>query len=285
MSPVFSGQIIANLVIMSRTSAAERQKAALLVEGDKDSRVFRKFIDPTQCRVVSASNRKNAEEALSILKAAGERGVLAIVDADTDHLEGKTPSDPDLIITHTRDLEGLLLRGSSIVSVLTEFDLELDVFGADPEIAALKAVVPLGYVRFIISRKAWQVRLSGVDFAAFIDVKTLKCDLNALCRHVSSLTITAGIGCAEYQKELAQLVSLEHDPLIVARGHDITAMLAWAISARAGKKKKYGAKITADLVESYLRTAYQASEFSGNPTHKKIQEWEANNRPYRVLSS
>jgi hypothetical protein len=267
-------------VILNR--ASEKDKTALLIEGDKDGRVYRKVTDPRYCRPFPSHNRAVAEEALAILKSAAQRGVLAIVDADTDYLADRNSKDPDLLVTHTRDSEGILLQSQALRNVLIEFDID-GVFGTSPELAVISAVAPIGYVRFVAEQNRWNVRISRLDFAKFIDPPTLRCDTKRLCKHIADLTIGVVVTARDYQAGLSALMARGIDACKVARGHDATALLAWAIPLAAGKKKKHGAFITAEVVESYLRTAYPEDAFAKCELYQKIEQWEYRNIPYKVL--
>ncbi len=260
----------------------EKGKSALLLEGDKDARLYKKLSDPSRCRAFGAGNRHTAEKALHLLKNSNEPGVLAIVDADTDHIQGKKSRHPDILVTPTRDLECALLQACLIGGLLVEFDLEPDCLGQCPEETVVQAVVPIAYLRYVAESKKWQVRMSDVDFNVFISPKNLECDKDALCRHFAALTLTAGVSDTDYRKELQILESVGHRPYQVARGHDITAVLAWVIGIKR-RKKKCGAKVTADLIESYLRTAYSEAEFRKTGLFSKIAAWEKRNSPYKVL--
>lgn len=275
-------EVVANLVILNR--ATEKGKTALLIEGNSDSRFYRRVIDSNACRPFAAGNRITAEAALRILKAHGQSGVLAVVDADTDHMARRVPADEDLLITHTRDLEGILLSSSALKSVLVEFDVD-GAFGPDPAATLIEAAVPLGFLRFVVQQKGWDVRISHVDFPSFVDPKNLKCDLKSLCAHLALLTRTPGITGQDYEKELRKFLSTGCDPLHVARGHDVTSILAFAISRVAGRRRKSGAMISAEMVESYLRTAYPEGAFRECELFGSIRKWEQRNCPFKVLKS
>lgn len=262
--------------------ASEKDKTALLVEGDKDGRIYRRVVDPLHCRAFPSSNRATAEEALGILKSAAQPGVLAIVDADTDYLANKHSTDPDLLVTHTRDSEGILLQSEALRKVLVEFDID-GAFGTSPELAAIRAVAPIGYIRFIAEQKKRMVRISQLDFARFVDPSTLQCDTKQMCKHISTLTIGSVVTADEYHAELIALMASGDDPYKVARGHDATSLLAWALPIVAGKKRKHGTRITAEVVESYLRVAYPDDAFAKCELYQKIRQWESRNAPYKVL--
>jgi hypothetical protein len=97
------------------------------------------------------------------------------------------------------------------------------------------------------------------------------------------LTLTAGIAGARYEKDLRVLLARQVDPRQIARGHDITAVIAWAVVILGGKKRKYGALITGDVIESYLRTAYRHEDFIGTELHAQLEGWEMSNAPYKVV--
>jgi Protein of unknown function (DUF4435) len=276
-----SAQIVANMVIMAR--AADKKKSALLIEGDKDTRVYRKVTDLTLCTLYAAGNRAHAEGALAILKASKQPGVLAVVDADSDHLNAKVSVDPDLIVTHTRDVECMLLTAPVLRALLIEFDLPENSFGPHPEKAFVNAAAALGYIRFVIEQKGWKVRTTEIDFAQFVNSNTLRCDPKALCSHIAKLTMTTGIAASSYESELQKLAGIGHDPFKVARGHDVSSLLAWAITIKGGKKRKGGADIKGFLVEGYLRTAYPEAAFAATELFKKIEFWETQNEPFKVL--
>jgi len=281
VSGLFSADIVANTVIMVRT--VDRTSSALIIEGDKDIRIFKKFYDPRKCRLYAAGNRTHAERALAILLAAKQPGVLAVVDADTDHLLGKASTEPNLIVTHTRDSECMLLSAPILRHLLIEFDLSADAFGNDPERSAIQAAAVLGYARFVINNKRWRVRLNEIDFSRFIDSGNLSCNITALCNHLATLGVSSGITAAELETELNVLIAQKHDPFKVARGHDVSSMLAWAIVTRSGKKRKDGADIESFTIESYLRAVYTEAEFALTELFMKIDEWERRNEPFKVL--
>jgi hypothetical protein len=93
-------------------------------------------------------------------------------------------------------------------------------------------------VRFIAQSKKWTVKTSQLDFAQFVDPKSLTCNTTSLCKHMATLTLTAGVTAVDYEEELKKLIAVGHEPAKVARGHDATSLLAWAIPILGGMKEK-----------------------------------------------
>jgi hypothetical protein len=278
---LFPAQITANLVTMARQG--KHEVSALLVEGPGDSRFFKRVVSHEWCSVFHAGNRQLAQDALRILEEQREPGVLAIIDGDCDHIVGRSTAGPNLLVTHTRDVEGIVLCTDALRALLIEFDLPEDAFGKNPGIRALAAMAPLGFLRYVIQTRQWQVRMARLDYLAFVDTATLSCDKKALCSHLHSLTITSGVTDADYGVELLRLDSLNLHPSLVARGHDVTEMLAAAMRVRLGKTKKQGAPIDGARIESYLRIAYPTANFRECALGNQICDWEVRNDPYRVL--
>jgi hypothetical protein len=281
LTVLFGAQITANLVMMARQG--RRETSALLVEGPRDSRFFKRIVSHERCTVFVAGNRQLAQDALQILEKQREPGVLAIIDGDCDHIAGKSIAGPNLLVTHTRDVEGIILCTDALKNLLIEFDLPGDAFGADPGMAALAAMAPLGFLRYVIETRHWRVKIAQLDYLAFVDPIKLSCDNAVLCTHLHSLTITSGVTDADYKHELIRLDGLDLHPSLLARGHDVTEMLAAAIKVRLSRKRKQGAQIDGPLIESYLRMAYPVASFSQCLLGKQICGWELRNDPYRVL--
>ncbi len=276
---ILTGPIVANLVRMSRQ--VEKNKTALLVEGDGDSRLYRKSTDDAVCRVFVAGNRPNAEYALADLRASGELGVLAVVDADTDHLEGRVSPSRDLLLTHTRDSECLILRSTVLRNLLVEYNLSENAFGPDPEAAAVLAAKEIAYLRWLSRRNGWGLKLDDLEFDRFIDASDLKCRAQDL--FVEAIRVSSGspLTTVDLAREVA--AAPDRDPFKVSRGHDVTSIIAWAIKARTAKKKKLGAKITSFLIEGHLRLGYSREMFQTTDLHREIQAWETRNVPFKIL--
>jgi hypothetical protein len=144
-------------------------------------------------------------------------------------------------------------------------------------------MAPLGFLRYVIETRQWRVKTAQLDYLAFVDAATLSCDKRALCTYLHSLTITGGVTDTDYKHELLRLDRLNLHPALLARGHDVTEMLAAAIQVRRRKKRKEGALIDGTLIESYLRMAYPVTKFPECELAKQVCDWELRNAPYRVL--
>src|SRR5208282_5535369 len=102
MRDIITVHSVVNAVRLSRQ--IKRSVTALLLEGSTDLRLYRNLTDESKCQIYSVKGKDHVIEAFEALKRDKLPGVLAIVDADTDHLEGKVFKNPDVITTETRDI-------------------------------------------------------------------------------------------------------------------------------------------------------------------------------------
>ncbi|XZN89210.1 MAG: hypothetical protein ACM65M_16220 [Microcoleus sp.] len=89
---------IANQIRLLRNQPKFTEHSFLIAEGDTDARVWKNLVDSTKCRVEIAHNKDNAVKVLNILERDNFAGVLGVVDADFDILEGTVPLSPNLLL-------------------------------------------------------------------------------------------------------------------------------------------------------------------------------------------
>lgn len=96
---------IANAILLTRRYPGNACLTFLLVEGETDKRLYQTFTDEKSCAIYVAYSKANVIAALTILEESETPGVLALVDADFDVLEGKQYTSPNLFLTDAHDVE------------------------------------------------------------------------------------------------------------------------------------------------------------------------------------
>lgn len=109
------GAYIANSVRMVRS---QDPRAFLIVEGETDEVFFERFTDPVRCKIVVAEGRENAIDAFDELQRTRFAGVLVVVDADFDVLNGRLSLPLGLLFTDTHDLETMLIASQALDKLL-----------------------------------------------------------------------------------------------------------------------------------------------------------------------
>ena len=92
--------------------------AFVLVEGDSDIRLFRKFFSSEKCKVecVPGGNPKVEESVTELLKKS--ELVIGIRDADFIHLEGIAYAQSNVFLTDLHDLEMGLVSEDQVFSAI-----------------------------------------------------------------------------------------------------------------------------------------------------------------------
>ncbi len=261
----------------------------LLVEGSSDRIFYERFVDKVACVLISISGKPSSKlrviEVLSILGKSNFQGILAIVDADFDHLKASSHSFSNLIRTDTHDLETMLLKSSALEKVITEFGSEEKIakFGRDVRTALLEAGMPIGYLLWISQLDELNLTFDGIKFSKFIDDQTMKIDEFELIQEVKNKSQAFGLNSEDLQQRLTNQKSNNHDPWQVCCGHNLVEILS------LGLRRAIGSARTSDIepnsLERSLRLAYEETYFRKTQIYLSICSWESNNQPFRVLQN
>jgi hypothetical protein len=276
---------IANTVRMTRTL---HKGAFLIVEGGTDARVYKRFVDENNCKVIPAHQKDNATEVLKILENESLEGILAIVDADFWHLEGIKTNSVNLFLTDTHDLETMIISSSEVQEkILSECGSTNKMNQLHHPVIhlVLEATLPIGLFRWIASSSMDNLPLKFRDlpFENFVEIPKLKVDINKLLEEVKANSGEPEIDEKSIKNKIKSLKKENHDPWQVCSGHDMLQILAIGLRSVFGNRKM--SKLTADILEQMLRVAYEYSHFQLTRLYKSIENWEKTNSTYKVLKS
>ncbi|MBL8171029.1 MAG: DUF4435 domain-containing protein [Acidobacteria bacterium] len=275
---------IANEIRMDRS---QHFGAFLLVEGSTDARVYRNFIRDTDCRIVIANNKINVIQVLEILERDSFVGILAIVDADFDRLEGQQPASPNLYFTDTHDLETLIIQSPALEKVLAELGSEnkLASFvarqGDDIRIILLKSGSHLGYLRWASLRQQLNLKFEGLAFGKFVDHDTLMIDEAKLVKTAKDHSSAHHLNEAEIRQQAQELKNESHDLWQACCGHDLVGLLSIGLRKTLGSNDTK--KVEQEVVSRALRLAYEFIHFCSTQLYASVQSWQKANPPFQVF--
>jgi hypothetical protein len=257
----------------------------LLVEGSSDKIFYERFVDKTECTVITNSilGKQRVIDVLIILENSEFQGILMIIDADFDHLKGSSHSSSNLIRTDTHDLETMLLNSSALEKVIAEFGSEEKIarFGRDVRKALLEAGMPIGYLLWISQLDELNLTFDGITFSKFIDDQTLQIDELKLIQEVKNKSQAFGLKSENLQQRLTNQKNNSHDPWQVCRGHDLVEILSLGLRRAIGSAKT--SDVEPNSLERSLRLAYEETYFYKTQIYLSIRSWESNNQPFRVF--
>lgn len=259
--------------------------AFLLLEGSSDKIFYERFINIKTCQSVSLSGKPSSKlrviEVLKILEQSTFQGVLAIVDADFDHLDTSSHYCSNLLRTDSHDLETMLINSFALDKVIAEFGSEekLINFDRDVRTTLLEAGMSIGYLLWLSQRDELNLTFDGIKFSKFINEQTLQIDEFKLIQEVQNKSQAFLLKNEDLQQRLTNLKSNSHDPWQVCCGHDLVEILCLGLRKAIGSTNR----IEPNSLESSLRLAYEEAYFLKTQIYSGICTWESNNQPFKVL--
>jgi hypothetical protein len=287
---------IANKLRMIRTNPTYQFCSFLIVEGSTDEKFFQKLINREKCQIIIAHNKTNAKSILQILEEESFLGILAIVDADFEILEGRLPASPNVLFTDTHDLETMILQSPALEKILLEFASHEKCTaieaksGKELRTILLECGKHIGYLRWVSLQEDLSLDFKDLSFEKFIDKDTLIItDIMKLIRIIQSKTRNSDtnkstqryLEDSDIHNKMTQLYDEIHDLWHICCGHDLTHVLSLGLRKAIGSTNK----TDPDFLESCLRLAYEPAHFSNTRLYADIQHWEKANIPFVVLAT
>jgi hypothetical protein len=277
----------ANAIRMRRSTFSG---AFLLIEGNSDRTFYERFTDDKECQIIVTSGKSRAISILETLEGFRFQGVIAIVDADFDRLENFVFTSPNLIQIDTHDLETMLLISPALEKVIREFGIRSDDESSRQKMIDFSNIIrtklfdcgiPIGYLRWISLQESLDLTFDGIEFAKFINGKTLQVCLENLIKEVKNKSQQYSLKTEDLQRKIENRRNDNHDPWQICCGHDLVKILSLGLRHLASKKNK--SEVKPDDLERSLRLAYEGVFFYQTHLYTKICLWESNNSMFRVL--
>ncbi|MDI1484826.1 DUF4435 domain-containing protein [Polyangium sp. y55x31] len=258
----------------------------LVVEGPRDKTFFDWYIDKDACKIIVADGRDKALDAFQRLQAPPFDGVLFVLDADFDTLEGRSPPSVGVIFTDTHDLETMLLASPAFEKVLLQVAQEdkvrkfRDQHG-DLRVHLLQCAKRLGYLLWLSRKEGLNLKFKDLKFSKFIDEKTLVVEPAEMVKVVVNHSQRPDLKSDVLLPRLTALYDDGHDPLHVCCGHHVTEILALALRKAWGTND--AGAFDGPMVEQMLMLAYDEGLFMTTQLHASIRAWESQHPPFIVL--
>ncbi|MEG3971594.1 DUF4435 domain-containing protein [Microcoleus sp. T2B6] len=283
MKEYINPNYIANQIRLLRNQPQYTEHSFLITEGDTDARVWKNLVDSAKCRVEIAHNKDNAVQVLNILEKDNFAGVLAVVDADFDILEGTVTFSPNLLLTDTHDLETMLLKSPALEKVLLEHGSEAKInnFAKDIRQTLLESAQIVGYLRWASLKFNYCLKFEGLAFNKFVDDKTLALNESKLLQTVKNNSQKPGLDEPEIRGNMDSLKTDTQDMWYICCGHDMIAILSIALCKALGSCNSK--QVEPNVLEINLRLAYESAHFRLTKLYIAIQTWEQTNQPFQVL--
>ena len=271
--------IVANEIRMLRSY---HPGTFLLVEGRDDRLVFERHTSKPHCHVKVLEGKERLYEVVHILEEDEFAGVVGVVDADLDRIQGVGVPSPNILMTDDHDLETMQLRSAALEVLLGEFGSpnKLQRFGDDVRPALLGAALPIGALRLHSRRAGLDLRFGGVRYANCIDVSSLQPDPDGMVSEVMNRSMRQDLNPTELKRAVELILKEGHDPWQLCSGPDLVAILSLGLRKTLGTND--AGEVAEDRLQRMLRIAYGAHLHSSE-LRAQLQAWVHQHPPYRVF--
>ncbi len=273
---------VANAIRLSR--AIKKTEVFILVEGDTDMRLLRKFFDEEQTFIEIAHSRENLLGAVELLE--NDERLIAIRDRDFDRIQSVSNPYDNVFLSDHHDIEAMMLNSSALDYLIAEHGQYDKLKKIEDNILDLliQAGKPIGYLRLYneINNLGLKFRdLDTSDYKKFLNVDDLKVNLRKLIQTLKNKSQKPQLDTEQVVQDLQELYDDLHHDLDICSGHDLATILGIAFYKLIGSMT--GSQINRETMEEKLRIAYSPSEFMKSQLYQDLLAW-ANQKGLKIFS-
>jgi len=257
----------------------------LVVEGNKDYKLFSKFVDENNIKIKEAFGFEKVKLAIEILTERGYANKLGIIDSDFSEILGIKNEIDGLFITDLHDIEVMIFKTQSLETVLRTYvsSVKLKAFETKSGKSIRESILELGkevgYLK--LANKVYDLGLifkpktadgNQIKYKDFIDDKEFtfngrKSMINSLLNYSRSKSTTLKTE-EEITNKLEEIASKAYDLEHLVNGHDLSNILFLLI------KKVFAStsKMLYDFnsIEDSLTLAYEYEDFKKTKLYNDI---------------
>lgn len=269
----------------------------LVLEGEFDDLLFKKFIDKEKCKIEIGFGYENVLKILEILNERSFNKALGIIDSDFRILDDEKIEVENILSTDFHDLEMSTIDSEAFQNVMN-FHIQEEKLVAKYEnyenfknhiFSVLK---PLSFLKWLNKKqklglifKPKNAEGKALDMSKFIcntqltfsDMKTLVKSVLNYCNGKVTLTIKED----ELQRSLDEFSDDNVDVNHLTNGHDVITLVS--LSLRRHISNLNSKVIPPEQLQRELYLAYEARYFQNTELYKGIKYWEEKT-PAKVLT-
>ena len=273
---------IANEIRMTRS---QYSGAFLIVEGRDDRLFMASFISQSTCTIRVAQGKQNVCAVIDILDKDNFSGVLGLIDADLDRIEGSQKRSQNLVMPECHDLIMMLVSSPALDRVLTEVGSrkKLETFEGNVLEALIERALPVGYLRLHSLREKLNLRFRDLNYSAWIDRSTFVANTTKLINTVKNHSQRQDLSSSDLAIAIEELQDSNYDPYEMCNGADVIGILSVGLRRVLGTKD--AGEVGEELLKMSLRLAYSEQHFRSSSLRKDIETWQRRNHGFQILRS
>lgn len=268
-----SSQTIANEIRMTRTVFTG---AFLLLEGKHDCMLFRNFVDRSRCHIQDCGGKDTVIDVIRLLEHTDD--LVAIIDADFEHVEQSGCFTNNIVLTDLHDLELTVLDSKALDKVLSIHGSEQKITKwldskqkGDVLQALLHAAAPLGHLRWASLRTDANLEFKELNYNRLFDRTRIEIVHKDFVQRIVSRSPNAVCAASELEQEMRELAKKGHNLKQVCNGHDAVAILGLALRSAWGTNESN--HMNEDNTRKALWLAYDWKSFERTAMFASIMKW------------
>lgn len=255
----------------------------LVVEGRDDRLFFEQFAD-SSCWVITGGGKADVIDVVKVLEADRVPGIVGIVDADFDHVEGHQSPSSNVIVLETVDLEALLVRSAALERVMVELGSKDKVarFNRDVRDELVAGAAWVGCLRLHSLRAELQLKFGGIKYQRFVGKTSLTIDIPFLVQEVLNRSGRHDVVYGDLERAMLSIHETVDDYWSICYGADMVEILAIGLRKALGTHSAGAVKPA--IVRRCLRLAFQWSDLVGSGLDRDLREWAGRNAGFVILA-
>ena len=223
-----AGEILTEIRMLQNA----HRKAVLLVEGDTDSRFWKKFLIDEHYHLIPVGGKPNLLSLVARLDDQGSKEAVALLDCDFDRILGRLSNSTRIAYTHAHDLETELVASAALEVVVSNYVTAAASLRALENLkiehgsllnALLKRALPFGQLRLLNELSASKIRFKEVIQSKQYFCENWLLDSERLHKKYAD---AANLTPKQLAHSIAQLPNSPELELV--QGHELLRILAFA---------------------------------------------------------
>lgn len=276
---------IANSIMQDTTFSGHY----LIVEGNKDYKLYKKFISDS-IRIKEAWGCEKVKEVLDVLERRGFNKKVGIIDSDFSQLLDIKLDIKDLFVTDYHDIEVMMINSSALTTVIDvfckrekfeEFSKGVEVYRIIIDIGKNIGLLKLANTLFGLGLvfKPKEVDGKQLKYREFISERDLSfLGLEAMFQTVLNYSRGKSAQLATLEDIKQRYQELSNEDFIeeqLVNGHDLSNILFILFKKVLRSNNKM--LVDYNSIEDSLIMSYESSDFVNTRLFKKLFQWSIEN--------
>ena len=262
----------------------------LVVEGQNDSSLFKKYTLESRCIILSAFSRQNVIDTLFFLEEREFFGTLGLIDRDFLDFLSAPELPKNIVCTEENDIEVMIICSPVLSNFLRVYgspakikNVEIST-GKEIRDLIFEEAAKLGSLRLLSKLDDLNLKFSEMNFH-FVRNSSIEINTDRQLNHILARSSGGKKPSLEYLKRrITEIIANVDNVKRLCSGHDCVRILGKSIRNLLGTDSQFDSKNKIKNLDKVLRLAYERGFFEQSQTYSAIKQWETRTG-YRIFET